>query len=80
MAKHIRVKILRNSIVGVGQIERPTNGPGIGGDATQCGLVIKPKVAKKGEVISIAEPDGNRLISLGSAILAENEQLTKKAA
>lgn len=77
----MKVTLLRDSIVGVGQIERPVSAVGMG-DAVQCGMVVKPKMAKTGDIVNLPDGEAQRMISLGSARkpLAEDSQPQKKAA
>ncbi len=74
----MKVEILRDSIVGVGTIERPQGGPNLG-DAIQCGLVVKTKTAKVGQIVTLSETDANRMIQLGSARVPQPSE-NKKAA
>lgn len=74
----MQIEMLRDSVIGVGEIERPPQSANMG-DAVQTGMVKKMKVAKAGAVVNVTEDKANRLIQLGSARLPQPQQHKKAA-
>lgn len=63
----MKVKLIRDSIVGVGKILRPDTEEWQG-QAVKCGIVTELNTAMAGDVVNLSDADAGRLIQLGSAV------------